>query len=88
LGVTAAGVVQRDEIVFEAARQRSIIIDLTYLKESSLIFCSYIPLVMLLSGGYQKTNARVIADSITSITLSFLFFFVRYAPNSKKKKKK
>lgn len=54
LGITPAGVVQRDEIVFEAARQRNI------------------PLVMLLSGGYQKTNARVIAHSITNILGKFL----------------
>lgn len=36
---------------------------------------------MLLSGGYQKTNARVIADSITSIIILhyfFSFFFYLY----------
>lgn len=38
-----------------------------------LVTC--IPLVMLLSGGYQKSNARVIADSVTNISLSLFFFF-------------
>jgi histone deacetylase 11 len=53
LDITAAGIVERDEIVFEAALTRSI------------------PIVMVLSGGYQKSNAAVIADSIENLDHKF-----------------
>ncbi len=47
--ISPAGVIQRDQLVFEAARSRGI------------------PITMLLSGGYQKTNAAVVADSIENL---------------------
>ena len=43
------GVVDRDQIVFEAAKAKKI------------------PIVMVLSGGYQRSNASIIADSILSL---------------------
>lgn len=47
--ISPQAVIERDELVFKAARTRNI------------------PIVMLLSGGYQKSNAKVIADSISNI---------------------
>ncbi|KFB43339.1 AGAP001736-PA-like protein [Anopheles sinensis] len=49
LDITPEGVIERDEIVFRAAMERSI------------------PLVMLLSGGYLRSSARVIANSIINL---------------------
>lgn len=49
LDITGQGVIERDEIVFEMARDRGV------------------PLVMLLSGGYLRSSARVIADSILNL---------------------
>jgi len=49
LSLTAAGVAERDRVVFEAALQ------------------AQVPVAMLLSGGYQKTNAAVIANSIANL---------------------
>ncbi|MBX2834588.1 MAG: histone deacetylase [Micavibrio sp.] len=49
LGVSAQGVLERDELVFKYA------------------FDHKIPIVMLLSGGYQKSNASIIAKSITNL---------------------
>nr|XP_029723605.1 histone deacetylase 11-like isoform X2 [Aedes albopictus] len=49
LDITGPGVIERDEIVFEMARDRGV------------------PLVMLLSGGYLRSSARVIADSILNL---------------------
>jgi histone deacetylase 11 len=49
LDLSAAGIIERDSIVFRACRDRSI------------------PTLMLLSGGYQKTNADVIARSIANL---------------------
>ena len=43
------GVIERDRIVFEAARSKDI------------------PIVMLTSGGYQRSNAEIIANSILSL---------------------
>ena len=51
LAITAEGIVQRDEIVFKAARSRE----------------KPVPIVMVTSGGYQKKTARVIADSILNL---------------------
>lgn len=53
LSVSAAGIVRRDEMVFEAA------------------LMAQVPVLMLLAGGYQQSNARVIADSITNVTAKF-----------------
>lgn len=47
--VTPEGVKQRDEIVFQFAKDQ------------------HAPILMLTSGGYMKTSARVIADSITNL---------------------
>lgn len=47
--MSAKGVAQRDQIVFQTA------------------FHAQIPIIMLLSGGYQQTNAKVIADSIINL---------------------
>ncbi|XP_055617471.1 histone deacetylase 11 [Toxorhynchites rutilus septentrionalis] len=49
LDITPEGVVERDAIVFKAARERNV------------------PLVMLLSGGYLRSSARVIANSIFNL---------------------
>ncbi|XP_053679702.1 histone deacetylase 11 [Anopheles nili] len=49
LDITPEGVIERDEIVFRSAIERSI------------------PLVMLLSGGYLRSSARVIANSIINL---------------------
>ncbi|XP_049300844.1 histone deacetylase 11 [Anopheles funestus] len=49
LDITPEGVMERDEIVFRAALERSI------------------PVVMLLSGGYLRSSARVIANSIVNL---------------------
>ncbi|XP_058451615.1 histone deacetylase 11 [Malaya genurostris] len=49
LDITPAGVIERDEIVFQMAQAR------------------HVPLVMLLSGGYLRSSARVIADSILNL---------------------
>jgi histone deacetylase 11 len=49
--VTADGIVERDRLVFDAALKRD----------------TPIPLVMLLSGGYQMSNAGVIARSIENL---------------------
>ena len=32
---------------------------------------NHIPIVMLLSGGYQKNNAKIIADSIANLNQKF-----------------
>jgi hypothetical protein len=53
LDVSAAGIVARDECVFDAAQRAKV------------------PVVMLLSGGYQKSNAAVIADSIVNLNEKF-----------------
>ena len=49
LSVSAAGIVERDRIVFE------------------MCLAAHVPLVMLLSGGYQQSNAAVIAASIANL---------------------
>ena len=49
LGVSAKGVIERDELVFKYA------------------FENKIPIVMLLSGGYQKSNAYIITKSIMNL---------------------
>ena len=53
LSVSADGIVQRDELVFEAAVDGE---------------GKRIPVVMLLSGGYQMCNAEVIARSLDNIS--------------------
>jgi len=47
--LSESAIVERDEIVFRHAREKSV------------------PIVMLLSGGYQKTNAGVIAKSVKNL---------------------
>lgn len=59
LDITADGVIERDEIVFEMARERGV------------------PLVMLLSGGYLRCSARVIADSILNLNAKGLLPVVK-----------
>ncbi|XP_014666557.1 PREDICTED: uncharacterized protein LOC106808371 [Priapulus caudatus] len=49
LSLSVQGIIQRDELVFRKARERSIAI------------------VMLTSGGYQHSTARIIADSILNL---------------------
>jgi len=49
LSVTAKGIIQRDHLVFNAARSKGI------------------PILMVTSGGYQRTTARIIADSIFNL---------------------
>lgn len=56
LSITPNGLIKRDEMVFQHAKN---------------INC---PIVMVLSGGYQKTNARVIANSIISLNNKFTLF--------------
>lgn len=53
MDLTPDGIVQRDEIVFDAAFSRKL------------------PIVMVLSGGYQKSNAFVIALSIANLKKKF-----------------
>jgi len=54
LSISAAGVIKRDELVFTACRRPT---------EGN----SPIPLVMVTSGGYQRSNAVVIANSIVNL---------------------
>ena len=56
LDISADGVVKRDEMVTEAAREAKV------------------PLVMLLSGGYQKSNAAVITRSLLNLRAKFSAF--------------
>ncbi len=56
LDISPAGIVKRDQMVFERAHAKKI------------------PIVMLLSGGYQRTNAQVIADSILNLKQKFKLF--------------
>jgi len=58
LGVTAQGIAHRDQMVFEIARHRP----------------DPIPIVMVTSGGYQRNNADVIADSILNLHAQGLIF--------------
>ncbi|XP_071810097.1 histone deacetylase 11-like isoform X1 [Asterias amurensis] len=51
LSITPEGIEQRDQLVFEIARKRS----------------KPIPILMVTSGGYQRNNARIIADSILNL---------------------
>ncbi|XP_038054443.1 histone deacetylase 11-like isoform X2 [Patiria miniata] len=51
LSITPEGIVQRDQMVFEIAKNRT----------------KPIPILMVTSGGYQKNNARIIADSILNL---------------------
>lgn len=51
LRISAEGIAKRDQLVFEAARSRE----------------DPIPIVMVTSGGYQRNNADVIADSILNL---------------------
>eukprot|EP01088_Endostelium_zonatum_P013876 TRINITY_DN287_c0_g3_i1.p1 TRINITY_DN287_c0_g3~~TRINITY_DN287_c0_g3_i1.p1 ORF type:complete len:297 (+),score=74.62 TRINITY_DN287_c0_g3_i1:418-1308(+) len=53
MNVSPAGIVKRDELVWNAAISRNN------------------PIVMVLSGGYQKTNAKIIADSIENLVGKF-----------------
>eukprot|EP00462_Mataza_sp_D1_P013891 CAMPEP_0175165230 /NCGR_PEP_ID=MMETSP0087-20121206/26939_1 /TAXON_ID=136419 /ORGANISM="Unknown Unknown, Strain D1" /LENGTH=261 /DNA_ID=CAMNT_0016454521 /DNA_START=204 /DNA_END=989 /DNA_ORIENTATION=- len=53
LNVSEKGIVSRDQMVFQAARDANV------------------PVLMLLSGGYQKSNAVVIADSIQNLDKQF-----------------
>jgi histone deacetylase 11 len=53
LSVSAAGVIQRDEMVFDHA------------------LTAKIPIVMLFGGGYLKSNAGMIADSIENLDKKF-----------------
>jgi histone deacetylase 11 len=59
MGISRAGIIKRDEIVFSNAKDRGI------------------PILMLLSGGYTKASASIIADSIenliTRVTAGSLF---------------
>jgi len=54
LSISSAGVIERDEIVFRACRR----------PDTSL---APIPLIMVTSGGYQRSNAAVIANSIENL---------------------
>ena len=56
LGITADGIVRRDEMVFDYCLQKSGYV---------------IPVLMIMSGGYQITNAEIIADSITNLIQKF-----------------
>lgn len=49
LDVSPEGVITRDEIVFQWAKERKI------------------PIAMVLSGGYQRSNAEVIANSLNNL---------------------
>ncbi|XP_032064964.1 histone deacetylase 11 isoform X2 [Thamnophis elegans] len=49
LAISPEGIIERDEIVFRAARKHQI------------------PILMVTSGGYQKTTARIIADSLLNL---------------------
>ncbi|CAL1295259.1 unnamed protein product [Larinioides sclopetarius] len=49
LSITSQGIIERDEIVFRAARGNNI------------------PVVFLTSGGYQKSTAKIIAESIVNL---------------------
>ncbi|KAL5014760.1 hypothetical protein ScPMuIL_009030 [Solemya velum] len=49
LSVTAQGIIERDQIVFQKVRTRGI------------------PVMMVTSGGYLRTTARIIADSILNL---------------------
>lgn len=53
LSISAKGIVERDQIVFEKCIQNRI------------------PIVMLMSGGYQYSNAEIIADSIKNLVQVF-----------------
>jgi histone deacetylase 11 len=53
MNITPVGILKRDELVFDYARQNNV------------------PLLMVLSGGYQKSNAEIIANSIINLTLKF-----------------
>ena len=56
LDISPAGIVKRDEMVFQRALGKKV------------------PIVMLLSGGYQHTNAAVIADSLLNLQKKFKLF--------------
>lgn len=56
LSISEDGIVKRDEMVFQIAREHKK------------------PVVMLLGGGYQKSNARVIARSILNLRQKFGLF--------------
>lgn len=49
MAITREGIIKRDELVFNLAKENKA------------------PIVMVLSGGYQKSNARIIADSILNL---------------------
>ncbi|XP_022104034.1 histone deacetylase 11-like isoform X2 [Acanthaster planci] len=51
LSISPEGIIQRDQLVFEIARRRE----------------RPIPLLMVTSGGYQRNNASIIADSILNL---------------------
>ncbi|XP_054819935.1 histone deacetylase 2-like isoform X2 [Prosopis cineraria] len=54
LKISPEGIVQRDEKVFQFAREKNI------------------PIVMLTSGGYMKSSARVVADSVVNLSAKCL----------------
>ncbi|XP_013407762.1 histone deacetylase 11-like isoform X1 [Lingula anatina] len=49
LSISAQGIIERDQIVFQKVRTRSI------------------PIMMVTSGGYQRSTARIIADSLLNL---------------------
>lgn len=58
LNITPEGIIKRDEMVFRACFERE----------------RRIPILMVLSGGYQMSNATVIADSIVNLHEKFDLF--------------
>ena len=68
LKITAKGISRRDETVFAHCLEKH--------KET-------IPVVMILSGGYQMSNAKVIADSVQNLISRF-----QLGPESKIRNKK
>lgn len=67
------GIIERDEVVFQAARERKVPLLMvgptaSLLRQAGGVELNGESTVQVTSGGYQRNNARIIADSILNLS--------------------